>query len=479
MFESYLGKDAFQKGIHGYMKKHAYGNATADDFLASISEAVGRDVVPMFSTYLEQAGVPRVSLKLRCEQGRTPTLQLQQRRYLPVGSKGSAEQLWQVPVCVRYGQAGGKAGQACTLLTQATGELALEGAKGCPTWVMPNAQMKGYYRARLEGDGLKQLMAQGRKQLSLPEQVGLLQDAKALAASGDLPAADALALVQRMLPSDDRELLSTAVRAASVNEDFFPAAQRPSYERYLRKTFGAKARALGFTPVKGESEDQALLRPELLWTVAYEARDPALSAKARALAVRWLDDRKAVAPELVPVVLHVAADTADAALHARMVAEAKKSEDRRERGWLLEALGAVRDPKLIEKNLDLVLGQDFDLRESFTLMTGPMNRPETRQQAYEFLKKNYDAVVARFPRDYTAYIATSAGAFCDPEHRADAQAFFGERSPKLPGGPRVLAQTLERMDLCIAQKEAQSQSIQAFLSKYGGPETPRSPPASR
>jgi cytosol alanyl aminopeptidase len=87
--------------------------------------------------------------------------------------------------------------------------------------------------------------------------------------------------------------------------------------------------------------------------------------------------------------------------------------------------------------------------------------------------------VARFPRDYTAYITTTAASFCDPEHRADAQAFFGERTPKLPGGKRVLAQTLERVDLCIAQKEAQAQSIQSFLTKYGGPEAPRSPPASR
>ncbi|MBF5042060.1 MULTISPECIES: M1 family metallopeptidase [Myxococcaceae] len=466
MFESYLGKERFQAGIHRYMQKHAYGNATADDFLASISEAAGRDVAPMFSTYLQQAGVPRVSMKLACEAGQKPTLQLSQRRYLPTGSKGSSEGLWQVPVCVRYGQGAGKAGEACTLLTEKQGQLVLEDAKGCPDWVMPNAQMKGYYRALLEGDGLARLMKQGGKQLSLPERVGLLGDAKALTASNDLPAADTLTLAQRMLPSDDRELVTAAMSASSVNVDYLPQGMRPNYERFLRKTYGPEARKLGLSPKKGESQDQALLRPEVLWTVAYSGRDPQLAAQSKALALKWLTDRSAVDPALVPVVLHTAALGADEALHGRMLAEAKKSQDRRERGWLLEALGAVRDPKLVAKNLQVMMGEDFDLRESYTLLSGPLEEPTTRQQAYDFFKENYDALVARFPRDYGAYLTMGASHFCDAAHREDVQAFFGERTPKLPGGKRVLAQTLETVDLCIAQKAAQGESLGRYLAKY-------------
>ena len=56
-------------------------------------------------------------------------------------------------------------------------------------------------------------------------------------------------------------------------------------------------------------------------------------------------------------------------------------------------------------------------------------------------------------------------AFCDAEHRKDVATFFTRRISRTDAGPRVLSQVLEGMDLCIAQKEAQSASIDAFLTK--------------
>ena len=44
-------------------------------------------------------------------------------------------------------------------------------------------------------------------------------------------------------------------------------------------------------------------------------------------------------------------------------------------------------------------------------------------------------------------------------------AFFRERSPHYGGGPRILAQTLERITLCAAFKERQQASLANFLRK--------------
>ena len=56
--------------------------------------------------------------------------------------------------------------------------------------------------------------------------------------------------------------------------------------------------------------------------------------------------------------------------------------------------------------------------------------------------------------------------FCDPESRADLQAFFGPLVDKYTGAPRQLALVLEGVDLCIANKTAQQPSLTAFLQKY-------------
>jgi len=44
MFESWLGEDVFRKGVQRYLGRHAWGNATAADFLAALSAKAGRDV---------------------------------------------------------------------------------------------------------------------------------------------------------------------------------------------------------------------------------------------------------------------------------------------------------------------------------------------------------------------------------------------------------------------------------------------------
>ena len=45
MIEAWLGQDVFRDGLRGYLQRHEWGNATADDLYASLGEASGgRDV---------------------------------------------------------------------------------------------------------------------------------------------------------------------------------------------------------------------------------------------------------------------------------------------------------------------------------------------------------------------------------------------------------------------------------------------------
>jgi alanyl aminopeptidase len=69
------------------------------------------------------------------------------------------------------------------------------------------------------------------------------------------------------------------------------------------------------------------------------------------------------------------------------------------------------------------------------------------------------------PEVFAPNLAYVGAAWCDAEHRKDVADFFTERNARLPTGPRVLSQVMEQMDLCIAQKEAQSASIDAFLTR--------------
>jgi alanyl aminopeptidase len=87
MFERWVGEDTFQRGVHAYLEAHRFGSATADDFLAALSSAAGKDVGGPFRTFLDQPGVPLLQAEVACDGA--PRLRLRQSRYLPKGSSGT------------------------------------------------------------------------------------------------------------------------------------------------------------------------------------------------------------------------------------------------------------------------------------------------------------------------------------------------------------------------------------------------------
>jgi len=91
---------------------------------------------------------------------------------------------------------------------------------------------------------------------------------------------------------------------------------------------------------------------------------------------------------------------------------------------------------------------------------------QTRDFAYDFVKQNWDPLMAKLPTDTGAILPYVAAGYCDAEHRQDVQNFFSGRSTKYTGGPRILTQVLEGINLCIAYKNAQEASVAEFLKTY-------------
>jgi cytosol alanyl aminopeptidase len=467
MFEAWVGAEKFQKGVRRYLTAHANGNATAEDFLSALDAEAGPGVGKAFSTFLDQAGVPLVDVRLVCTGEETPSLVVSQRRLLPKGSPPAAPSLWSVPVCVRYG-AGSSSERSCSLLTTEQARWPLSSAQGCPAWVLGNAGELGYYAAAYDGDLLEKLLASGGPQLTLPERVGVLRDLATLAHAGQVSWAKALAFVPEFAGDGNPHIVSAAVRIASgVQDHLVPDDRRINYERFIRRFFGPRARQLGWNPKPGEDEETELLRPILLRFVARAGKDPELLSEARRLALAWLDDPKAIAPDSRGSVLALAAEEGgDRALFDRFRAKARSLSDRQDRNRLLWALGRFHDPALEKEALQILLTDEFDIRESLAILWAALGHPRTRDGAWQFFKANFDALVSRMPEEMRTTLPTVGRDFCDAAHRADVETFFQERIRKLEGAQRPLAETLEAIDQCTALKADQQGVVSEFLSKY-------------
>jgi alanyl aminopeptidase len=467
MFDSLIGPDTFQKGVRKYLAEHAYGNATAKQFLAAISAAAGHDVAPAFSTFLDQAGAPMVSFATTCEGGKAKVA-LTQQRYLPIGSPlgatpEMAKQLWQVPICVRW-QKGGESGRVCTTLADKRGELALP---VCPDKLEPNDGGAGYFRAQLDGKALAALLGDGGKGLTVPEKLSLISDANAMVSAGKMPFSDKLAVIAKLAGDPNRHVVQASIDAFAWVRDgeLLPAAERPQFVKFVREHYGARAQALGWLPKKGEDEDARLLRHAVVSLVANEGEDPALIAEAKKLTAARLAGDKSVDTEMADDLYGAAAQAGDRALYDSLAKAARAEKDLVERRRLLNALGRFRDPAIARDALALTLTDGLDVRESFNIVWGATRWPETRALAWDFVKRNFDALIARLPRDSGAHLPWVATSQCTDAARADADAFFRPRAARFTGGPRQLEQALEELRLCTAFKKAQGPSVASFFSR--------------
>lgn len=467
MFESWVGEETFRKGVHDYVAAHAQGNATAKDFVDAISHASGRDVSGPFFSFLDQAGVPLVKMSLSCQQGQPPALQLSQQRYLPLGSQSPQLETWRLPICVRASNQA-KDDRSCELITTAQQTAPLAELKSCPAWIAPNVGAHGYYIAELDPKLLAALGKDASKSLAPPERMMLLSNVSSLLWNGDLPADQALSWAPRFAGDANRYVVEQDARfASSIRTELVSDDLKPNYARFIEKTFGARARKLGLAPKKGESEDDRLLRPTLATLVADDGNDPVLLKQARAMADELLSGNGSVDPELARAVLVIAARHGDVAMWERLRDAVVKERDVKRRRDLITAMGSFQQPELARRNVELLLSGKVDPREAMMgLFRGRRGGNEDRQVLFQAVKDNYDALATKLPKPALAYLPGVAGSFCDQAHRQETDTFFRPRQAKLPGGPRILAQVLERQQQCMSIRTKQQAAVASFLKRY-------------
>jgi len=454
MFEAWMGEERFRDAVRRYLGKYAHANATAADFLAELS-AEDAQAGPAFATFLEQAGVPLISMQLQCDKSGAK-LKLSQQRFVPLGSGGANTQLWQVPVCVGY-EAAGRTQRACSLVKIGTEELALGAA--CP--VSLAADTARYYRVRYDGALLRKIAAPKGP----AETVALIGDTSALAHNGTISLSQALRTLQPHAESRNRHVAQSLMTMLGDIRPAVPEGLRASEAGWIRSLFGRQAHSLGLSPRPDESEDARQLRPALVRFVVDAGDDRKLGAQAVVLVKRWLQDRSAIDGSMVQTVLESAARHGDRELFELLRAELRKTQDRRERRTLFTALGSFQDTALTEAALDLLLSPELDVRESVRIAWKLSEDPQRGHLAYQFMKRNFDALVERLPRDAAAHFPEWGDKLCDDASRSDMEAFFRERIGRYTGGPRILAQTAETIRLCAAFKSAQQGSLADFLQR--------------
>jgi alanyl aminopeptidase len=176
MFERYLGPETFQKGVQAYLKKHAWGNATAADLWQALDQASGTNVSAAMTTFLDQPGVPYVRV-VPAPGG----VRLTQSRATPYGVSQPPVR-WDVPMTLQWSD--GKTVRSQRVMLK--DESAVVKLPAAPAWVMPNGGGHGYYAWSVPEEWMSALAENAAKLLGPDERVAFIGNLSILMKQGEV-----------------------------------------------------------------------------------------------------------------------------------------------------------------------------------------------------------------------------------------------------------------------------------------------------
>jgi alanyl aminopeptidase len=141
------------------------------------------------------------------------------------------------------------------------------------------------------------------------------------------------------------------------------------------------------------------------------------------------------------------------------------SDDAVFRGRALGSLGAGGHPGASRELLQLALSAQLHDNEIYDILDPQLRDEATRDAAWDWLRRNFDALLARIPDWRKGRLAGAGAYFCDPAHRAEVEAFFRPKTAQLSGAPRALANALESIDLCMAKKAFHEPGLKRLLAQ--------------
>ncbi|HVP44325.1 MAG TPA: M1 family metallopeptidase [Terriglobales bacterium] len=460
MIESYVGEQAFRDGVNEYLKEHAYGNATSEDFWNAQTRVSKKPVDKIMHSFVTQPGVPVVKVATKCEAGNTKVTLTQERfAYDPAVTQASKDALWQIPVCLR---APGGA-PVCEVMSQKQQTRTL---KGCAPYVYGNADGQGYYRSGYDSATLRRIAETALKDLKPTERAQLVNDAWALVRSGNSNVDDFLAMADGMQGEREFGVLQLLDRDLEFISDYLvTAADRPQYEAWVRSLLHPIAEGVGYHTAPNDDDNTKQLRASVLHALGYAGNDATVVKVAQEMTSQALAGDESD-PSLFGGMVHIAAKHGDAALYDKVLARLKdpKLPPQEFYTWQF-ALGAFSDPALLKRTLEMVKTPAVRNQDAPQVIGEVWDNPAGVRLGWEFFKANWPELKTKMATYSYGQMAAGTGSFCEAGLRDEVQQFFSREAPQ---GKRSLDRALERIDNCIRLRQQQEPRLSAFLKNRKG-----------
>jgi aminopeptidase N/puromycin-sensitive aminopeptidase len=450
MVENYEGRETFRKGVHNYLVAHEYANATAEDFWSAQTAVSHKPIDKIMESFVAQAGAPLVTFG---DPAGGMVEVSQQRFFLSPSIKPNPAQKWTIPVCFKTAT-----GPDCQVLTPDKTSLRVPAG----ALFFANEGGRGFYRSAYPADRYAELVKQVETGLGPTERISLIGDLWAQVRSNKAAVDDYLNLVTAVRSDENAEVVSKALSGVGSIYSHVAATQeqRDGLAAWLRATFSEEYAKLG-PPADSDSPNKRELRATLMRALAGFAKDPAVIAQAKDVAMKYLADPASQDATLAQTATAIAAQNGDAALFEKLQHAYETSTDPNLQGIALAMLAMFQNPELEQKALDYALTDKVRKQDAAYQFAIAMQGSETRDRAWQYVKDHWDAVHPLLTPETGSALVSSTAAFCSAAAREDVQQFFA--SHKVASADQTMKHTVERINGCIEFRKLQQANLDKWL----------------
>ncbi|XP_047517240.1 puromycin-sensitive aminopeptidase [Pieris napi] len=463
MLHRYIGDDDFRKGMNIYLTRHQYKNTFTEDLWAALEEASNKPVGAVMSTWTKQMGFPMVQVSSE-QKGAHRVLKLTQQKFCADGSQGD-DSVWMIPITVSTQEQPSKVALS-TVLDKKTQEVILENVSE-DSWVKVNPGTVGYYRTRYEPVLLERLVGAVRDG-SLPplDRLGLLDDCFAFVQAGHAHTNESLKLMEAFSNESNFTVWSSLANCLSKLTVLFShtALDKP-LKNYGRKLFASVTKRLGWDAQEKESHLDTLLRSLVLnKMISFEDPDTIKEAKRRF--EKHLSGEMQLPADLRSACYRAVLAEADEATFERFLHLYRAADLHEEKDRISRALGAVKDPALLNKVLNFAISDEVRSQDTVFVIVSVAVSRNGRDLAWNFFKDHWQEFMDRYQGGFLVarLVKSTTENFASEASAREIEEFFATH--RSPGTERSVQQALETVRLNAAWLRRDLASTTTYLQPY-------------
>ncbi len=432
MLEYYVGSKNFKNGLHRYLSKYQYKNATGEDLWNSISQVSKKPVKSMMNSWITQVGFPIVEARKKNSK-----LILNQQRFLHESDKKHQKGLWQIPISI-----GGDESISPKLMNKKTMTLSLQKD------ILPivNSSKKGFLRVKYDKELLSTLKSTvEEKILNHINRWSIQNDLFAICISGNEKISTYLDFSKAY--NEEQNYLCCTNVANNLNFLYLLTFHEPFVDyikQYAQTFFKEVFTRLGWDAKKDEKHTDTLLRAYIVMVLG-KLDDYEILEEANRRFDAHFKKHDLINPNLAETVFSLVAWNGNSNTFKKLVQVYRKSRSQEEKLRVLAALCYFKDEKLLLKTLKFVLSKEVRPQNLALPITRISGNPYGKKIMWPWLKENWKILSNKFGQGnpIANRIVSSISLFAKDTMQKEIKEFF-IKNP-MPGTEMTLAQTLERI----------------------------------